>query len=127
MSHNPPFPIPVMQGPRAAKLDLTIGQGASYSKTLSFTRDGVPRDFAGCAARMQIRRRHADPLALVSLSSQHGGLVIEAGGKITIHIEADETVDLPAGVHVYDIKLSRDDQAERLVEGFVRVTPEVTR
>ena len=112
---------------RAIRLNLTIEQGSTYSNTWTFLEGNAPRDFAGFSARMQIRKRHGDPVALASLGTEQGGIELGNDGRVTIQLTADETAAIPAGYHVYDLKISRDDYAERLVEGVARVEPNVTR
>jgi hypothetical protein len=80
---------------------------------------------------MQIRTLpvNAKPARLLeNLTSLNGGLVMDApNGSITINMNAISTSRLPAGSHVYDLELEIDDYVQRLVQGRVDVSAEVTK
>jgi hypothetical protein len=114
-----------------ANYPITVHQGATYTLALTWRVDGNPVDLTDWSARMQLRRRHKDEAVWVSLTSDVGGGIVLGGpaGTISIRIEADETATLPAPqTGVYDLELEHTDgTVRRILEGLVRVTPEVTR
>ena len=65
----------------AAKLNLTIEQGATYKKKFTWKDSaGVAIDLSGYSARMHIRKSKAssDP-PLVELTNTNGGIVLGGG------------------------------------------------
>ena len=116
---------------RAGVLNLLVLQGSTFSRTLSWQIDGEPVDLRGYTARMQIRtvQVNTKPARLLdNLTSLNGGLVIDAPtGSITININALSTSRLPAGSHVYDLELVTGDYVQRLVQGKLNVSAEVTK
>jgi hypothetical protein len=80
---------------------------------------------------MQIRtvQVNTKPARLLdNLTSLNGGLVVDApNGSITINMSAVNTAKLPAGSHVYDLELATADYVQRLIQGRVDVSAEVTK
>jgi len=116
---------------RAGILNLLVQQGSTFSRTLTWEIDGEPVDLRGYTARMQIRtvQVNTKPAKLLdNLTSQNGGLVLDApSGSITISMSAVNTAKLPAGSHVYDLELATADYVQRLVQGRLDVSAEVTK
>lgn len=114
----------------AASHNILIEQGATFRYNLIWKDSGgVPVDLTGYTARMQIRRRHTDGTALLSLTSTAGDIVLGgSAGTVVVVATAAGTATLPARPSVYDLELiSGDGTVTRLVEGEVTITPEVTR
>jgi hypothetical protein len=111
----------------AAKLNLTVEQGATFSKRLVWKdKNRRPINITGWTARMQIRKIVADPNLILELSTANGRIVFTAAGTIELRLTAQETSTLQAGV--YDLEMvAPDGSVTRLVEGKVVVSPEVTR
>ena len=59
-----------------AKLKFTIYQGATFRRRLrwSVKGTGVPIDLTGCTARMQVRVEKESPTALLTLTTENGGI-----------------------------------------------------
>lgn len=116
---------------RAGILNLLVLQGSTFSRTLTWQIDGEPVDLTGYTARMQIRtvQVNTKPSRLLdNLTSLNGGLVVDApNGSITINMNALSTSRLPAGSHLYDLELVSADYVQRLVQGRVEVSAEVTK
>jgi hypothetical protein len=107
------------------KLALTIHQGSTFEFTLDF--GDVPLDVF--AFRGQIRTEHESPAVLAEFTTN---ILDNADGDPTIlviYLSPDETSAIPAGRHVYDIEAytAGDAYVQRVFEGRVKVTPEVTR
>jgi hypothetical protein len=111
----------------AAPYAIAIEQGAKYRTTLTLT----DRDLTGCSARMQVREAFTSPQALLDLSSEPGeGITITPGppGVIEIVITSVQTAAMTWRSGVYDLELTdAGGEVERLLEGSVTVSPEVTR
>ncbi len=110
----------------AAKLNMTIEQGTTWSKGLELTSpDGSALDITGHSFRGQMRAAFAsaDPAATFAC-----GIVEAAAGTVSIALDENTTTGIQAGTYVYDIEMvSPDGSVIRLMEGKIQVTPEVTR
>lgn len=114
----------------AQTLNLTIEQGATFTKTLVWKdSNGDPIDLSGYTARMQIRRTITSCDVLVDATTENGKITLTPEeGKIDIRLEAAETEALDFREAVYDLELqSADGFVTRLVQGTVELSLEVTR
>lgn len=115
----------------AAKMKLAIEQGATFSKVITW-KAGTPAvevDLSGCLARMQVRSKITDPVVLVELTTENGGITLGGvAGTITLFISATDTSALGWAFGVYDLEIVYlDGRVRRLMSGPVTVSPEVTR
>lgn len=114
----------------AGKLNLTIEQGATFRKKLTWqSSTGVPIDITGYTGRMQIRQQLKDAAPLIELTDVNGGIVITgASGEIDLFIDDADTSTFVFQKGVYDLELEAPGgDVTRLVEGSVTVSLEVTR
>lgn len=119
----------------AGRTNFKMEQGSTFERTIyRRERDQVtPVPLTGMDARMQIRDGIDNTTYLVLLtSSPAAGLTVNGPlGQVDIRIGADVTAALPTDADlVYDIEMvDQVDPTEvlRLLEGRVRVSPEVTR
>lgn len=114
----------------AAYLDLDIEQGATWARILPVVDDdtGAPIDLTGYTARMQVRRSQADSIVLLELTTDNGGLIIDAlNGAVTMVMGAGDTAAITWQRAVFDLELSKHGDVVRLAEGTLTVRPEVTR
>ena len=114
------------------KYDLVIQQGATFKLRLIWKGENKqPQDLTGYTAALQVRETYTSNDTLLSLTSEpEGGITITyLEGRIDIVIESALTASLPAPKNgVYDLELtSPSAEVTRLLEGKVRITPEVTR
>lgn len=88
-----------------------------------------PLDLTGYTARMQVRPSVGSATVLIDLSTDAGGIVIDAAnGIIERRLEASATAALTWSLGVYDLELTAPDGfTVRLATGRVTVSPEVTR
>jgi len=116
----------------AAKLKLSVEQGATFTKVLTW-KAGTPAvavDLTGCTARMQIRPTIASATVHAELTTENGGITLGgAAGTVTILITATATAAFTWTEAVYDLEIVLADAVtvHRLVYGSVVVSPEVTR
>ena len=122
----------------ALSYPITIDKGSTYVKQLTWFNPvpvpnpsklthGDPKDLTGYTGEMMIRVDYDDPTPQVTLNSVNGGVTI-TGGTINIRIEASATEAFAFDAGIYDLKLTAPDgTATRLVEGKVKVNPDVTR
>lgn len=110
--------------------NITIPQGADFGLSLAYKdATGNAMVLTGSTARMAIRTSYAAPTELIRLTTENGMITIdEANGVINLAISAANTANLPASNCVYDLELvSASNTVVRLIEGTVRISPEVTR
>ena len=104
-------------------------QGATFTRVITFQgSDGVAVNLTGYTARMQVRADHESGVALLSLTTENGGIALGgAAGTVTVTATATATAALEAGERVYDIELVNGATVIRLLQGCFVVDPEVTR
>jgi hypothetical protein len=112
-----------------ADINLTIYQGATFSKEFIWLLGGTPVDLTGSTAVMQIRPTIDSDQIILTLSTATGDIVlVEVEGKITIVISAEDTADLTFIRAVYDLEIHNlDGSVTRLIQGKVTLSKEVTR
>lgn len=113
----------------AGTYDITIEQGATFSRVFTWTADGSNVNLTGYTARMMVRSDIEDTNALLTLTTENGGISLGgAAGTITVTISATATAALTRGSAVYDLELiSGSSVVTRLLKGVVSITREVTR
>ena len=110
----------------AIRQDIVIEQGADF--TQSFSIPANVGSLTGAAAAMQIRKEVDDPLALATLTTWGGTLLLDTAAR-TLKPIIDEVLSasLPVGACVYDTRLQTSDgTTSRTHEGFALVKAEVT-
>ena len=115
----------------AFKVNLKILQGSTLRKrfTLKSGTPAVVTDLTGYAARMQIRQWVDAPTALVTLTTENGGITLGgAAGTINLYLSAVATAAFGWTEGVYDLELiAPNGDVSRKLYGDVSVDPEVTR
>ena len=115
----------------AGKLKITIDQGATFRKRMTWTTGDppLPVDLTGCTARMQIRDEIADADPLITLTTENNGIVLDdVLGTIDLYISDTDTAAIEWTTGVYDLEIIlANGDVRRLLYGPVTVTPEVTR
>lgn len=121
----------------AVKKDLYIEEGATFPLGFTWTQEstttpgtpGDPYDLTGCTARMQIRKTFTSAV-VVAATTENGKIEIEPSvGHIAVRLEDTDT-DLLHGIRsaVYDLEIVfSDGTVNRLLEGKVTISPNVTR
>ena len=122
----------------AANLDLTIDQGATFSRTLTLKdAQGVKLDLTGWTFRGQVRTSLAAVSSLASFSFAVANQTTNPG-EVSFGLTAATTAGIPATqpsdpsrpdtVYIYDIEgVDAATTVYRLLQGQVYVSPEVTR
>lgn len=115
----PDFP----QIDKAGKWDTLIQQGSTFMRSLSFTNFDIT-DFS---FRGQIKKAHTDrtPIATYTVTPV-------SNTEITIYLSSQASANLVPGMLVHDVEMyyaegGVDQFVARIVEGKVKVTPEVTK
>jgi hypothetical protein len=88
----------------------------------------VPMNLTGYTAKLQVRSLPSDPDAVLTLTTENGGITITPlTGFIAVTATATQTGAIDEGTYVYDIELVNGSIVTRLAQGQVVVSPEVTR
>jgi hypothetical protein len=101
-------------------------QGSTFTRSVTWSQDGLPVNITGYTAAMQIRSSYSSSTPVVSLTSSSGITLGGTAGTIQITISAVATAAIAAGNYVYDLELTSGGTVTRLLEGQFIVTPEVT-
>jgi hypothetical protein len=109
----------------AANYSLEIEAGATFSLEFEYkNEDGTLFDFTGWTSKAQIRQIPSSATALEITTA-----INTATSVITISLTANQTSTLTFPNYVWAMELTKtsDGTVIRLVEGAVRVSPEVVR
>lgn len=111
----------------AAKLNLLVEQGATFSKRLVWRdKNKRPVNLTGYSAKMQVRSSATSSTVIFELSTENGRITLASAGAIQLDIDANLTETISSGM--YDLKLyAPGGQEFRLVEGKLTVSPGVTK
>lgn len=107
----------------ATKLNLTVDQGSDFATSFVVSDDnGNPLDLSTYTLASQMRKTYT------SASSYSFTVTANSSGIVVITLGANTSKSIPAGRYVYDVDLTSSSNAvSRAVEGFVTITPAVTR
>lgn len=117
----------------SAKKNLIIYQGSTFKFVFKLSRSvnkiDTPVDLSGAIAKMQIRPSHrSDTLYLDLYEEGYISISDPMNGEITINIPPGMTADLEFSKAVYDIQVEfSDGHIMRVIEGYITLSPEVTR
>lgn len=108
----------------AIKANLVIDQGTDFSADIDVADvDGGVFDLTGYLVAAQMRKNYASASAITFGATQNN-----TGGKITLNLTSEQTVDIEPGRYLYDVEMtSTGSEVTRVVEGVVTVTPGITR
>ena len=110
----------------ATIFNLFLDQGTTFKANIT-VKDaaGDIRDISGHVARSQFRRsvRSANSFAFV------GHIPVGTDGNVMLTMNSNTTTNVTAARYVYDVEIVSNTTAEveRVAEGVVVVSPEITR
>lgn len=115
-----------------AKLKLTIYQGATFRKRLTWKGPlpaQTPIDLTGCTARMQVRPEVESSTVLLELTTANGGITLGGvAGTIELFVSDDDSAAFTWQSGSWDLEIEfPGGDVRRLAQGTVNVSPEVTR
>lgn len=133
----------------AAKYDFSANQGANLHLTFRWSQPptanqtaagepGTAVDLTGYTARMQLRVEVTAPMVALELTTENDRILLgqrrptdsadPANGLITLWVDAPTMEAIEAKTYSYDLELvSADGFVTRVLEGKVKISPEVTR
>jgi hypothetical protein len=112
--------------------NLDVIQGSSFSAQLSIKNsDGTAVDLNGYSVRGHLKYNYGTGAYLVDLGPQVNteGSLTPASGVISVKLTPTQTQALPVVMGVYDIETYtvNDEEVNKVLDGKVRVHPEVTK
>jgi hypothetical protein len=113
-----------------AKLGLTIHQGSDFSRVLSLTNNlGDPIDLTGYVFRSQARLEYPSPLAFSFTFSIRNQSIEPGIVDMTLSAANSSLIPLTrATEYLYDVEfIDAGGATKRLLEGKIKLYPEVTR
>lgn len=117
----------------AVVYNTTIDQGSDWFFTVTYANpNGTPIDITNYTAAMQVRSTPQSPTAVLTLTTENGGITIDGTqGVVNLHATDTQTMAIDEGGYVYDIEIYSPAQPSvvttRLVQGQVLISAEVTR
>ena len=107
----------------AKRVNLIVDQGSTFSTTFELVDDfDEPLNVGDYTARAQLRKHY-------SSNSATNFTCTLTEGELNISLSSYQTANLAPQRYVYDVELfdTVANSVTRVVEGFVTVTPEVTK
>jgi hypothetical protein len=112
----------------AGVYNFTLDQGSVFSINLIYNdSSGNPIDLTGQTARMQIRRTFSSAAVLTLTSPSDGIVITPLTGNILVTATTAQTSDLESGFFVYDLELNNQGVVDRIIQGTITVSPQVTQ
>ena len=107
--------------------NIVIEQGTTWSLTITLKKpNGLPFSLEGYTGRCQIRKSYTDCHVLAAPSVEIPSP--QKDGKIVLRLTKEQTHVMPDTSGVYDVEVeSPTHEVARLVQGSVKISPEVTR
>jgi hypothetical protein len=116
----------------AVAYNTTIDQGANWYLTVTYQNpNGTPINITGYTAALQLRSLPSDAVAVLTLTTQNGGIAITGNtGTVNIQATATQTGAIDEGNYFYDLEIYSNTNPSittRLIQGQIVVSAEVTR
>ena len=120
------------------RVNFRLYPGATFTEVTSLLdADGEPVDLSGYTASMYIKRDPHDPAPVFALSTDNGGIVLDAQGQITLHLSSTATtpalnppIDQDGETWFHDLLLVNPllspPRVDRLYQGVIVVMPGIT-
>lgn len=111
----------------AAFIELYIDQGTTFRNVINLADDltNAPINVAGYTVECQMRRSYYSQNASGNIACTLGTV---ANGEIIMSMTPANTANLKVGRHLFDIKTTDSlGVVNRVLEGIIHVTPQVTR
>lgn len=107
----------------ASVVNIVMDQGSDFEFPFDVSDDdGIALDMSSHTIRAQMRR-HSESANSISFST-----AAYANGTVKLSMTAAQTANVESGYYLYDVEaVSTANVVSRLIQGKVRVTPEITR
>jgi hypothetical protein len=112
----------------ASVYNFVIDQGATWELEVQIIEpDDDPLNLLGFSAAMQLRSDFGGEPAYLTLESPNDGIVIDnPTGTLRLTATSEQTLNLSAGLYLYDIEIYSGHFVQRILQGTVTVNGEVT-
>ena len=110
--------------------NLDIIQGSTFSAQLSVKNsDGTAVDLNGYNVRGHIKYNYGTAATLLDLAPSINTTApyTAASGIINVNLSAIQTASLPVIMGVYDIETYNNTEVNKVLDGKVKIHPEVTK
>jgi hypothetical protein len=109
----------------AAIANLLVDQGATFTTTITvYKTDDSIYNLTNYTAAAQIRKSHASSAKTDFATA----ISTPSNGQITLTLTKTQTAALEEGTYVYDVEITASDSTvTRVVQGVIKVSPNVTR
>ena len=109
----------------SAKYDFTLKQGSTFNLDGQYIQgsDGLPRDLSGYSIASQLRPTYDSAVS----HSFTAAFVDETDGTFRLEMTAAQTSAITASDYKWDCEISSGSYVERILEGIVTCSPEVTK
>lgn len=116
----------------AAELDITIEQGANFSRSLIYKINDTPVDLTDYTAKGQIRfSPSAEPVAEFDITfatpRSSGAFSISLTALDTEAIPTGETATAKESIYRYDLVLQKAGVVTRILQGRAYISPAITK
>jgi hypothetical protein len=111
----------------AAYVELIMDQGTSFRNVINLTDDlsNVPVNIYGYSVSSQMRRSYYSVNATANITCTISNY---ANGEITMSMTAANTTLIKAGRYLFDLEtVDGSGTVNRVLEGIITVTPQITR
>lgn len=103
--------------------DLIVQQGSTFDQTVSIEVNGSAYNMTGFTGLLQAAAL-GDTVATITLTTSDG--IILGNGTMALSMTATETAALTAGRYAYQVEVTTGATVVRVLEGQLRVIPEIT-
>lgn len=111
----------------AAYVELFMDQGATFNNIINLSDDltNANINVSGYIVRSQMRRSYYSTNATANIICT---ITNAADGEITMSLSANTTANIKSGRYLFDLEtVDTNGIVNRVLEGIITVTPEVTR
>jgi len=109
-----------------AYTDLFIDQGSDFNTVLDLSADdGSTLNIHGYSFASSIRKSYYSANATANMTII---ILSDAGGNVSVGMNAATTANIAAGRYVYDVKMTDSSNiTKRILEGIITINPQVTK
>jgi hypothetical protein len=111
----------------AAYVELFMDQGATFNNVINLSDDltNANINISGYVVRSQMRRSYYSVNATANITCT---ITNALNGEITMSMNANTTANIKAGRYLFDLEtVDTLGITNRVLEGIITVTPEITR
>lgn len=111
----------------AAYVELYMDQGSTFNNVINLSDDSTNANIniSGYSVSSQMRRSYYSVNATANIICT---ITNPNEGEITMHLPANTTSNIKAGRYLFDLQtIDTFNNVNRVLEGIITVTPEITR